>query len=329
MTRSPVIRPQATSPERPKDLLYLQGDSKGRSERPSDHVCEGSSTHESDDSLGYDVEDQSEGDADDEFSPEVGLAYVTENEGPAYGSMGDSEDVLAGILECFEDTRSPSNDSDTFDESPLTERQIGVTEDRQSLVANVPKTKRVLSYSTLTILNVDAGHSDDTLKRTKCSGLTEEPPSRLDFNEFSLGAPAMSNSFDRGEAEEHPSRLSCRAAFRERGNSCVSSDEEELDRQLEEELDECYDQSRENTPIPLLTPPASPTTLENQLIVCEWPSNLTIDNAMTAILTDVRPMSPQSLDDPDAEEDFFASPPKTITSSALTPLLRGISMNMA
>jgi hypothetical protein len=244
----------------------------------------------------------------------------------------DNDDELVGILDCFSDPHSPSHDSDTFDDATWLDRRIGVTEDRESLAAVcLPKAKRVLSYSTLTTLNIDAGHSEECLKRTKCDAQSQQSLAQHDLLDFSLGAPALEQTKQADVFAERTLLTTSSAAYRERENSCISSDEEELDRRLEEELDECYEQSRENTPIPLLTPPASPLMVENdeQVIVCEWPSNLTIDNAMTAILTDIRPMSPQSLEDPDlGDDDDLWDAAKSAKSSALTPLIRGISVSM-
>lgn len=61
------------------------------------------------------------------------------------------------------------------------------------------------------------------------------------------------------------------------------------DTQLAEELACCtyHSQSEVETnpvsPVPLLTPPASPIHSQSDGSICEWPSNLVIDNALTAI----------------------------------------------
>ena len=63
---------------------------------------------------------------------------------------------------------------------------------------------------------------------------------------------------------------------------------DEIDAQLAEEL-KCYstpvDCKVETTPIPLLTPPASPIPIkseESDVVIYEWPSNLVVDNALIA-----------------------------------------------
>ena len=73
---------------------------------------------------------------------------------------------------------------------------------------------------------------------------------------------------------------------------------DEVDSQLAEELldnittDECN-----SNPIPLLTPPATPVLLksdESVVQMCEWPCNLTVDNALTSAIQ-LRALSPSSL----------------------------------
>ena len=321
-TQSPVVRPQAKSPER----LSVADDESAATELEDGHDADDSV----DPNVKVDAEDEAGVEpADISMDPELLVATNV----AAFGETDDdNDDELVGILDCFDDNRSPSHESDTFDETNWSEHRIGVTEDRECLVTGLPKAKRVLSYSTLTTLNTDAGHSDECLKRTKCDDdeqLQQQPLVQLELLDFSLGAPAILRTMHGKGLSMLPTGG---ASYRERGNSCISSDEEELDRQLEQELGECYQQSRENTPIPLLTPPASPLIVDeddDRVVVCEWPSNLTIDNAMTAILSDIRPMSPQSLEDPDIDEDdnlFITS--KASKSTALTPLLRGISVGL-
>ena len=121
-------------------------------------------------------------------------------------------------------------------------------------------------------------------------------------------------------------------------------DSEEQDRQLGEELEEAGSEpsDRVNTPIPLLTPPSSPLRVEceeGEVEICEWPSNLAVDAAMTAAF-DLRPPSPGSFQqtwEQEEEERLMTrkgaemSPEPTADegyplSSTLTPMLRGISV---
>jgi hypothetical protein len=248
-------------------------------------------------------------------------AYLAENE---EDSTGDQDDEIASILEACDGDKARRLQPSGLDDSDSFDHQIGVTQDRVCVITNLPKSKRLLSCNTLATLNVDAGHNDDSPKRVKLDGPQSLPQSeRNEFADFSLGPPAVSQTT---QDEEQPRRN----MYTRRGESCVSSDEE-LDRQLEEELGGFDERSRENTPVPLLTPPASPLALEiegDNDVVCEWPSNLTIDNAMTAILSEIRPMSPHSLENFELEDDERLQQEWKAKSSSLTPLLKGFSVSI-
>lgn len=75
---------------------------------------------------------------------------------------------------------------------------------------------------------------------------------------------------------------------------------DEVDSQLAEELLGCVSPmsvGANSNPIPLLTPAASPIPIksdESLVEIYEWPSNLAVDNALTAA-KQLRPMSPSSL----------------------------------
>lgn len=70
--------------------------------------------------------------------------------------------------------------------------------------------------------------------------------------------------------------------------SDISLCHNEIDAQLAEELkgyNTPLDYTVEATPIPLLTPPASPVPIkseESDVVIYEWPSNLVVDNALIA-----------------------------------------------
>jgi hypothetical protein len=111
----------------------------------------------------------------------------------------------------------------------------------------------------------------------------------------------------------------------------LTSDEEDWDRQLGEELGGSYetDEDRIETPVPLLTPPGSPLTVEwegSRATMCEWPSNLVVDSALQAII-ELRPMSPGSLEtlERDEQDRIEAMSGWHLPGEAsLTPLLRSI-----
>ena len=83
-----------------------------------------------------------------------------------------------------------------------------------------------------------------------------------------------------------------------------TDDDDDLDRQLGEELDDQYRGDGQETPVPLLTPPGSPLTVEWEgaaTTLCEWPSNLIVDSALQAV-NELRPMSPTSLENLERDE---------------------------
>ena len=89
-----------------------------------------------------------------------------------------------------------------------------------------------------------------------------------------------------------------------------------VDCQLAEELLGCVTPNEGNScnsnpvrPVPLLTPPASPMPIksdESIVEIYEWPSNLAVDNALTAV-TQLRALSPSSLAklEDDSRQDGF------------------------
>jgi hypothetical protein len=180
-------------------------------------------------------------------------------------------------------------------------------ESMSELTAGATQVKRSLSSCSFEALFVDA--CDNSPKRQRSSELPFMPS-------LTLGSAALG-----------PSSLQMR-----HGSPISTSDEddeEELDQRLSEELDpKTRVPSRENTPVPLLTPPASPLTIEfgggTTATVCEWPSNLAVDSALTAASI-LRPMSPESLEQLEIdEEERVISLMKGVEASTLTPLLRSI-----
>ena len=179
------------------------------------------------------------------------------------------------------------------------------------------KAKRVLSSNTLSTLNAEAGHKDDSPKRMRTS--PEMGQQTLDdLPELSLGLSVM-------DAIQPLRSRSLR-----RSPVISSGDDEELDRALSEELKRpSQEEKGDKSPVPLLTPPQSPLTIpgDQEQGLVEWPSNLVIDSAMMSATTNARPLSPASLQKFEAEEerrlkDACSRP----DPSTLTPLLRSIQV---
>lgn len=175
------------------------------------------------------------------------------------------------------------------------------------------KQKRVLSSNTLAALNREAGGNAEEPKRIRSYSypppVSSEPPS---MPELFLGVAAF---------ETTP--FMPRQTFIREASPTLSSDEEE-DRMLSEELEETSrDSGGDNSPIPLLTPPQSPRR-EDEV---EWPSNLVVDSALMNTVTEIRPLSPASLQSLEMEEDQRLKSQDT-EASTLTPLLRSICVDM-
>jgi hypothetical protein len=183
------------------------------------------------------------------------------------------------------------------------------------------KAKRVLSSNTLAALNEDAGRGADAPKKKRASP-EQIGSSRLP--ELSLGLAAFDQI-----------RPLPRDSLMRRSSSVLSSDDEDLDKRLSEELDRNgIDSSRENSPVPLLTPPQSPLTIDvgdGTATMCEWPSNLAVDISLMAAACDLMPLSPVSLQKFELEEEQRASTDQTLRdseASSLTPLLRSIYVGL-
>ena len=322
-----LIRPEATTPPMGSRLSpHLEesdSDDSSRSSIGARGIPLSFGTPLSD---GDDEQDDSESDEEDSeddesaaSNPDVRedefLAAKEDEELPIEETTDDmadldtnDEDELKDILQSLGEERIVP-EADELDSS---ERFIGVMEDREDLIT-VPKTKRVLSFNTLAALNIEARETKSPKRRKNLKGvpLSSEPSSLLTM--FSLGLPAISDTLN----------------MRRDSSPVISSsdeEEEELDRQLGEELTSQglgAEEERNKTPVPLLTPPGSPLTIEvdgDKTTVCEWPSNLTVDSAMTAA-SELRPMSPASLEVLERKELELRWPAE---ASTLTPLLRGI-----
>jgi hypothetical protein len=248
----------------------------------------------------------------------------SDNETGDDDDAGDADEEISSILESLDEQGKSVDPEDLA----LVESYIGVMEDRDNLIT-VPKPKRVLSFNTLSALNKEGGHGVDSPKRFKRSP------------EHEFGMPHILPSLDLGPAAL-TDVMTPRCMLQHRRGSPIisssdyisSSDDEELDRQLGEELDQQPgdDWSREHTPVPLLTPPQSPLTFEmngETATVCEWPSNLAVDSAMASAMN-LQPLTSEALldfrDDPKEKVVVLQQEKECDPSTLLTPILRGISM---
>jgi hypothetical protein len=370
----PLVRPQATTPSTPPrkrlsphDEEDEGNDSDSTSSSSTTSVgargvafSMGTPSAFTDASDASDVseeeEEESEDDADEELPvPEEGESVESlmdddnssasdgessEDESEDDNCAEDADEEISSILESLDEQ---GQSLDREDESVGS--YIGVMEDRDNLIT-VPKPKRVLSFNTLTTLNAE-GHGVGSPKRFKCSpvsfntfaALTEEGGHDVDSlkrsPDHAFGQPPILPSLSLGPAAlTDVMTPHCMLQHRRQSPIISSSDDEELDRQLGEELDQQSDDdwSREQTPVPLLTPPQSPLTFEvdgETATVCEWPSNLAVDSAMASAMN-LQPLTSEALRDfrnePNERVAALQQEKQCEPSTLLTPILRGISM---
>ena len=191
------------------------------------------------------------------------------------------------------------------------------------------KQKRVLSSNTLSALNQEAGRNADSPKRMRCSQLSFKDICAIP--EITLGIEALDQIIQ---------PLPRHYLMRDDYSLIPSSSDEEEDRMLSEELEEkirntSMGGSGDTSPIPLLTPPQSPRTVDDTvegsaMTTIEWPSNLVMDSAImkaaTITATNVKILSPVSIDNND-DEQLMKYPPSILDnepSSSLAPLLSSI-----
>jgi len=206
------------------------------------------------------------------------------------------------------------------------------------------KTKRVLSCNMLSRLSRTASNPSmgfDSPKRMRRVLSGKNDVADVDVEKPSSNTVPFLPVLDLGKAAS--ASVEVGSTLKMRGSEeyiSSSAEEEEEDMLHSEELEEINTPpDKPSTPIPLLTPPASPVRVETDegtATACEWPSNLAVDAAMTAV-ADLRPLSPNSLQKQEEEEEDRMNSRKQINKkefrkpdkSTLTPLIRGISIHQA
>jgi hypothetical protein len=277
---------------------------------------------------------------DGSFSDVNGDIHVNDD-----GSI--SADTIEDIIEEKDNDILLSDEKDENDVNQSNPTQVGTDIDEDEMISfladQTQESKEDLhhlkrSYSKQDIIQISPEDGFIDRKRNcrrlsqKARGLQDIPPF---LPKLSLGRSAL--------AEDDDYRA------QEFNSSDEEGDDEAIDYQLAEELMDgitSKDRNGDSSPVPLLTPPASPTPFEignvsdsdsQKVIVCEWPSNMAVDNALTAV-NELRPMSPASLEKLEEEsmkrEDFM-TPTSTYqnrsrsisdVSSGLTPTFGSLNM---
>jgi hypothetical protein len=300
---------------------------------------------------GSESEDSDEEDQDEDLEEETAIKVTDEASQPEDKDMSDDESTTSVPLDCFKNCDGPSDVAEL--ETALQDNKCEEQDDDASAASDdsamddLAQDSRLQSALLSNIEELESSpskpdvltHAKRTLSSSALLGrasLSAPNLAMLSSKRLCRPGDVESTSSD----EDLPPGLSLGlAAF---GNSQKVSlsdeDDEEQDRQLGEELrDGEEERERESTPIPLLTPPASPLRIdddEGDTTVCEWPSNLAVDSAIVATM-DLRPPSPENLQtwEQEEEERLMNSQvsPKLVSekavSSSLTPMLRGISFD--
>ena len=306
-----------------------------------------SSAGEIDDSDSKSDDSDDEEEDDDEVLED---AEAVEAESESEDELSEDESAASMPLDFFKNCDGPSDVAEL--ESALQEskhdnaEESSVSSDDSDIDLQDPTLQwALLSDNTDLEPNLAIPNALTHAKRALSSSALLGPASSSAPNPTML-SPKRLCRYERANSDddELPPELSIGQALYASNQKVSISDEddEEQDRQLGEELREAESQQeRENTPVPLLTPPGSPLRLEGDeegdITVCEWPSNLAVDSAMTATM-DLRPPSPENLQTWEQGEeerlmrsaDNFLSPKPTpdqgSLSSTLTPMMRSISM---
>lgn len=246
-------------------------------------------------------------------------------------SVGDNDTVSAEDIEdfigkpeasemCFSDTEVNENDYDIME-------CLVDTEGKESPQAQC-------SHPQKRNLSVHIYQSESEVEGLTCKRSRLEKPEEDQVNGTTLFPILYSDGISH--------KLIQRNRDSPQFSGSATTEEEAVDYQLAEELIEnmLSDKPRgKNDPVPLLTRPSSPivtpvSSISGQ-VVCDWPSNLAVDNALTAAIS-LRPMSPSSLMKLEEQEknDFLTPtvyPEKRLRSvseisTGLTPMLCSLSM---
>eukprot|EP00522_Entomoneis_paludosa_P002741 CAMPEP_0172474888 /NCGR_PEP_ID=MMETSP1065-20121228/69585_1 /TAXON_ID=265537 /ORGANISM="Amphiprora paludosa, Strain CCMP125" /LENGTH=407 /DNA_ID=CAMNT_0013233081 /DNA_START=1186 /DNA_END=2409 /DNA_ORIENTATION=- len=224
--------------------------------------------------------------------------------------ISDDLSVDMGNLSCSEDCFDAQDVDEALEGKSLSE---GTPDEGSNVLCRKHK---LLATSLVTAESsgTDSGH--DSPKRRKSEA---ECDCSTPLLPFSLGEPAILPS---APVPMSITRLASPSLC------TINDDDRVLDGQLRDELDGYHsDFGSDKPPVPLLTPPVSPQPIPvggDTSSMCEWPSNLVVDSAMTAVITHIQPLSPVSLaqsEDFDLSEDY--------QESTLSPLLRGLNCDEA
>mmetsp|Transcript_16031 Transcript_16031/g.23590 ORF Transcript_16031/g.23590 Transcript_16031/m.23590 type:complete len:443 (-) Transcript_16031:42-1370(-) len=298
----------------------------------------------------YDYPDHARGDdsadADDERSTAHVQIFADKNEVIAESESGDYQGETGIVTESNSNkiTEAKRDDSSESLRSSCQDSNVGrndngsVNGDQAPVIASINYSSRLDDE-----INTQEGHPE--LKETLLLGNSKRYLSSIFTDEDTT------NRRDLTDRKDATKRTKCNKTplqdlflgsslydhvikLRDATVSPFSVYDSDNDKQLSEELLESdFIRNRESTPVPLLSPPPSPLCVESDrgqlTTVCEWPSNLAVDNALTMVAS-LRAHSPTSLlkieeDEEDRIMSFYQS---IEPGTTLTPLMNGISVGL-
>jgi len=234
---------------------------------------------------------------DDTESVEVDTKIIM-GSSPANFPIDREEDITmnvttAGAVTAISEIEESYDSSDQQQQEPeITNGNFAIIGASGASVGDIKwqmtRQKRVLSSNTLAALNQQVNHHIDSTKRMRCSRSYSKVKIctiPIPIPEITLGIEALDQII-----QPLPQQYLIRDDYSPLILSSSSSEEEE-DEMLSEELEEKSHNGTmggDNSPIPLLTPPQSPRTIDDDtevigatmMTVIEWPSNLVMDSAV-------------------------------------------------
>jgi len=240
-----------------------------------------------------DIDEASSGEHVDEDSCFKLSTKVSRNTSDEQSVSADEIQNLIEKPEISEDMCFSENEVEVSDEKEMDDDDYYVMKclndpDQESLDANIQPLKRLLCTQQTMHVTPD---EDDSRSKRSCRRAS------LKIHENANYIPPYLPVLSLGPTVVPPTHLAqCK---RESPQLSISTQEEMVDSQLAEELIDGSSETpvKESDPVPLLTPPSTPIEARwssGQISICEWPSNLAVDNALTAAI-ELRPLSPSSL----------------------------------
>jgi len=213
---------------------------------------------------------------------------------------------ITNIAPCIEEGSCKSSDDDQQEAQESDYALVGASGASVDDKWQMAKQKRVLSSSALSALNQETDGSADHPKKRRLSQQT--------FNDV-CAIPEITLDVEALDQIIQP--LPRQYLVRDEYLLISSSSDDDEDKMLSEELEEKFQNtdvvcSDAKLPIPLLTPPQSPRTVDDSIegqamTSIEWPSNLVMDSAIIKGFAHISPVPTNSTSDEQEKTDDSSS----------------------